>query len=74
MRTRAIFEAVLKEAATRATAQIIDIEKGLGAEFKKKGKEVVAVNRAPIPRSDDEAAQRARRDLAEGCVRQAASD
>jgi tripartite ATP-independent transporter DctP family solute receptor len=45
---KAIFDAVLKEAAARATAQIIDIEKGLGAEFKKKGKEVVAVNRAPF--------------------------
>ncbi len=45
---KAIFDAVLKEAAARATAQIIDIEKSLGAEFKKKGKEVVAVNRAPF--------------------------
>jgi tripartite ATP-independent transporter DctP family solute receptor len=45
---KAIFDAVLKEGAARATAQIIDIEKGLGAEFKKKGKEVVAVNRAPF--------------------------
>jgi TRAP-type C4-dicarboxylate transport system substrate-binding protein len=45
---KAIFDAVLKEAAARATAQIIDIEKGLGAEFKKRGKEVVAVNRAPF--------------------------
>jgi tripartite ATP-independent transporter DctP family solute receptor len=45
---KAIFDAVMKEGAARATAQIIDIEKGLGAEFKKKGKEVVAVNRAPF--------------------------
>lgn len=45
---KAIFDAVLKEAAVRATAQIVDIEKGLGAEFKKKGKEVVTVNRAPF--------------------------
>ena len=45
---KAIFDAVLKEAAVRATAQIIDIEKGLGAEFKKRGKEVVAVNRTPF--------------------------
>ena len=45
---KAIFETVLKEAAARATAQIIEIEKNLGAEFKKKGKEVVAVNRAPF--------------------------
>ena len=42
---KAIFETVLKEAAARATPQIIEIEKSLGAEFKKKGKEVVAVNR-----------------------------
>ncbi len=42
------FEAVLKEAAARATGQIIEIEKGLGAEFKKRGKEVVAVNRVPF--------------------------
>ncbi len=45
---KAIFDQVLKEAAVRATAQIIDIEKGLGAEFKKRGKEVVAVNRVPF--------------------------
>ena len=45
---KAIFDAVLKEGAARATAQIIEIEKSLGAEFKKKGKEVVAVNRAPF--------------------------
>ena len=45
---KATFEAVLKEAATRATTQIIELEKNLGAEFKKKGKEVVAVNRTPF--------------------------
>ena len=45
---KAIFDQVLKEAAARATAQIIEIEKGLGAEFKKKGKEVVAVDRKPF--------------------------
>jgi tripartite ATP-independent transporter DctP family solute receptor len=45
---KAIFETVLKEAAARATTQIVEIEKNLGAEFKKKGKEVVAVNRAPF--------------------------
>jgi tripartite ATP-independent transporter DctP family solute receptor len=45
---KAIFDAVLKEAAARGTAQIVEIEKNLGAEFKKKGKEVVAVNRAPF--------------------------
>ena len=45
---KATFDAVLKEAAVRATTQIIEMEKNLGAEFKKKGKEVVAVNRAPF--------------------------
>jgi tripartite ATP-independent transporter DctP family solute receptor len=45
---KATFDAVLKEAAARATAQIVEIEKNLGAEFKKKGKEVVAVNRVPF--------------------------
>jgi tripartite ATP-independent transporter DctP family solute receptor len=45
---KAIFDAALKEGAARATAQIIDIENRLGAEFKKKGKEVVAVNRTPF--------------------------
>jgi TRAP-type C4-dicarboxylate transport system substrate-binding protein len=43
-----IFEAVLREAAARATAQIIEIEKGLGAEFTKRGKEVVKVDRKPF--------------------------
>ncbi len=45
---KAIFDAVMKEAAVRATTQIIEMEKNLGAEFKKKGKEVVAINRAPF--------------------------
>ena len=45
---KATFDAVLKEAASRATTQIIEMEKNLGAEFKKKGKEVVAINRAPF--------------------------
>ena len=45
---KAIFDAVLKEGAARATAQIIEIEKNLGAEFKKRGKEVVTVNRTPF--------------------------
>ena len=48
MPTRRSSRTVLKEAAARATAQIVEIEKNLGAEFKKKGKEVVAVNRAPF--------------------------
>ncbi len=39
---------MLKEAAARATTQIIDIEKNLGAEFEKKGKKVVPVDRAPF--------------------------
>jgi tripartite ATP-independent transporter DctP family solute receptor len=42
------FEAVLKEAATRATSEIIDIEKKLGAEFEKRGKTVVKVDRKPF--------------------------
>ena len=43
-----IFEAVLKEAAARATNEIIEIEKKLGAEFEKRGKTVVKVDRAPF--------------------------
>ena len=43
-----IFEAVLKEAAARATSQIIEIEAKLGAEFEKRGKEVVKVDRKPF--------------------------
>jgi tripartite ATP-independent transporter DctP family solute receptor len=45
---KAIFEAVLKEAAARATSEIIDIEKKLGAEFEKRGKTVVKVDRKPF--------------------------
>jgi TRAP-type C4-dicarboxylate transport system substrate-binding protein len=45
---KATFEAVLKEAAARATAEIIEIEKKLGAEFEKRGKTVVRVNRGPF--------------------------
>ena len=45
---KAIFEAVLKEAAARATNEIIDIEKKLGAEFEKRGKTVVKVDRKPF--------------------------
>jgi tripartite ATP-independent transporter DctP family solute receptor len=45
---RKTFEAVLKEAATRATNEIIDIEKNLGAEFEKRGKMVVKVDRKPF--------------------------
>jgi tripartite ATP-independent transporter DctP family solute receptor len=43
-----IFETVLKEAATRATNEIIDVEKKLGAEFEKRGKTVVKVDRKPF--------------------------
>ncbi len=43
-----IFETVLKEAAARATNEIIEIEKKLGAEFEKRGKTVVRVDRAPF--------------------------
>jgi tripartite ATP-independent transporter DctP family solute receptor len=43
-----IFEATLKEAAARATSEIIDIEKKLGAEFAKRGKTVVKVDRKPF--------------------------
>ncbi|MBS1136034.1 MAG: transporter substrate-binding protein [Burkholderiaceae bacterium] len=43
-----IFEEVLREAAARATAQIIEIEAKLGAEFTKRGKDVVKVDRTPF--------------------------
>lgn len=43
-----IFETVLKEAAARATNEIIEIEKKLSAEFEKRGKTVVRVDRAPF--------------------------
>jgi TRAP-type C4-dicarboxylate transport system substrate-binding protein len=42
------FDEVLKEAAARATAQIIEIEAKLGAEFTKRGKEVIKVDRVPF--------------------------
>jgi tripartite ATP-independent transporter DctP family solute receptor len=45
---RKIFETVLKEAAERATREIIDVEKKLGAEFEKRGKTVVRVDRKPF--------------------------
>ncbi len=45
---RKIFDAVLKEAAARATNEIIEIEKRLAAEFEKRGKTVVRVDRAPF--------------------------
>jgi len=45
---RKIFETVLKEAAARATGEIVEIEKKLGAEFEKRGKTVVKVDRTPF--------------------------
>jgi tripartite ATP-independent transporter DctP family solute receptor len=42
------FEAVLKEAATRATNEVIEVEKKMGAEFEKRGKTVVKVDRKPF--------------------------
>ncbi len=42
------FDAVLKEASTRASAEIADNEKKLGAEFEKRGKIVVKVDRKPF--------------------------
>ena len=42
------FEACLKEGAARATQEIIDIEKTLAAEFEKRGKTVVRVDRKPF--------------------------
>jgi tripartite ATP-independent transporter DctP family solute receptor len=45
---RKIFETVFKEAAARATGEIIEIEKKLGAEFEKRGKTVTKVDRTPF--------------------------
>jgi tripartite ATP-independent transporter DctP family solute receptor len=43
-----IFEDVLKEAAARATNEIVESEKKMAAEFEKRGKTVVRVNRKPF--------------------------
>ena len=43
-----IFEVCLKEAAARATAEIVEIEKKLGGELEKRGKTVVRVDRKPF--------------------------
>jgi len=43
-----IFEATLREASDRATAEIIDTEKKMAAEFEKRGKTVVRVDRKPF--------------------------
>ncbi|MEP7069976.1 MAG: sialic acid TRAP transporter substrate-binding protein SiaP [Usitatibacter sp.] len=45
---KATFDAVLKEAAARATGEIIAIEKKMSAEFEKRGKIVVRVDRKPF--------------------------
>jgi tripartite ATP-independent transporter DctP family solute receptor len=42
------FEAVLSEAAAKATNEIIDIEKKMAAEFEKRGKTVTRVDRKPF--------------------------
>jgi len=45
---RKTFDEVLKEASARASAEIADNEKRLGAEFEKRGKIVVKVDRKPF--------------------------
>lgn len=45
---RKTFTAVFKEAASRATGEIIDIEKRLMTDFSKRGKTVVMVDRKPF--------------------------
>ena len=42
------FEAVLGEAAAKATAEIVESEKKMAAEFEKRGKTVVRVDRKPF--------------------------
>jgi tripartite ATP-independent transporter DctP family solute receptor len=43
-----IFEAVLREAAGKATGEIVETEKKMAAEFEKRGKTVVRVDRKPF--------------------------
>src|SRR5690349_18653089 len=43
-----VFETVLKEAATKATTEIVDIEKKMSAEMEKRGKTVARVDRKPF--------------------------
>src|SRR5439155_19129538 len=43
-----IFDEVLREAAGRCINEIVDIEKTVGAEFAKRGKTVVTVDRKPF--------------------------
>jgi len=45
---QATFEAVLKEAAAKATGEIIEIEKKMAGELEKRGKTVVRVDRKPF--------------------------
>src|SRR5579862_1189259 len=45
---RKVFDEVLKEASDRASVEIADNEKKLGAEFEKRGKIVVKVDRKPF--------------------------
>ena len=45
---RKVFEDVLKQAAQRATNEIVEIEKRMSAEFEKRGKTVVRVDRKPF--------------------------
>jgi tripartite ATP-independent transporter DctP family solute receptor len=45
---KAIFSDVLKEASAKASAEIVENEKKLGAEFEKRGKTVVKVDRKPF--------------------------
>jgi altronate hydrolase len=66
------FEAVLKEAAAKATAEIIEIEKKMAGELEKRGKTVVRVDRKPFRDSGREAAQRPGCHLVERRLRQAA--
>jgi tripartite ATP-independent transporter DctP family solute receptor len=42
------FEAVLKEAAAKATGEIVEIEKKMAGEFEKRGKTVTRVDRKPF--------------------------
>ncbi|HET7729579.1 MAG TPA: sialic acid TRAP transporter substrate-binding protein SiaP [Usitatibacter sp.] len=48
---RKIFDEVLKQAAQRATGEIVEIEKKMSAEFEKRGKTVVRVDRKPFRES-----------------------
>src|SRR4051812_25211741 len=45
---KAIFDAVLKEAAAKCTGEIVDIEKRMAGELEKRGKTVVRVDRKPF--------------------------